>query len=100
MRNTPGRRMLDCREAAHPVTPEILKMSSRTIVRLVVGVLLTVTLSGCAGRKAPFTIGVNGWPPCEIWYVAEKQGYFGKTPVKIVGMLHCCPVEQAHLAHK
>jgi len=59
-------------------------MSSRTIVRLVVAILLIVTFSGCAGKRAPFRIGVNGWPPCEIWYVAEKKGYFGKTPVEIV----------------
>jgi NitT/TauT family transport system substrate-binding protein len=59
-------------------------MFSRTIARLAVGVLLTVALCGCAAKRAPFTIGVNGWPPCEIWYVAEKQGFFGKTPVRIV----------------
>jgi NitT/TauT family transport system substrate-binding protein len=42
-----------------------------------------VLLSSC-GIKEPIKIGINPWPPCEIWYIAEKMGYFGDVPVKII----------------
>lgn len=61
-----------------------MPMPSKIVARLVFGLLLTIALCACTGGRAPFTIGVNGWPPCEIWYVAEKLGYFGKVPVRIV----------------
>lgn len=47
-------------------------------------ILLALMLSQCDGPKPPIRIGVNAWPPCEIWYIAEKMGYFGDTPVQIV----------------
>lgn len=34
--------------------------------------------------KKPIKIGVNPWPPCEIWYIAEKMGYLKNTPIDIV----------------
>jgi NitT/TauT family transport system substrate-binding protein len=48
-------------------------------------ILLTlVLLSQCNPPKDPIRIGVNAWPPCEIWYVAQKMGYFGDTKVELV----------------
>jgi len=45
---------------------------------------LIATFASCAEKQAPLRIGVNDWPPCEIWYIAEKNGYFGKTPVELI----------------
>jgi NitT/TauT family transport system substrate-binding protein len=58
-------------------------MTKRNAASVVVclGALL---VAGCAAPKAPFRIGVNAWPPCEIWYVAQQQGYFGSLPVQVV----------------
>lgn len=40
--------------------------------------------ASCSHPRSPIRIGVNDWPPCELWYVAEKQGFFGDLPVQIV----------------
>ena len=50
----------------------------------VLGLLLL--LVGCSPKnnQEPIRIGVNDWPPCEVWYIAEEQGYFGDQPVEIV----------------
>ncbi len=47
-------------------------------------IILIAFLSSCGVSKPPIRIGVNSWPPCEIWYIAEKMGYFGRTPIEIV----------------
>ncbi|WP_164885238.1 ABC transporter substrate-binding protein [Geovibrio thiophilus] len=50
-------------------------------------IIITITLillTSCKKDDTPVRIGVNGWPPCEIWYVAQQQGYFGDVPVQIV----------------
>lgn len=39
---------------------------------------------GCTEKKTPIRIGVNDWPPCEVWYIAQKQGFFENVPVQIV----------------
>lgn len=53
--------------------------------KLIPVILISVLfLSGCGKDKKPVRIGVNSWPPCEIWYVAEKMGFFGSVPVEIV----------------
>lgn len=57
-------------------------MGRRTSGTAVLASLMILT--GCVGNRAPLRIGVNPWPPCELWYVAEKQGYFGSLPVQIV----------------
>ena len=49
-----------------------------------VACFIVVLLSGCANARAPIRIGVNPWPPCEIWYAAQQQGYFNGLPVQIV----------------
>jgi len=59
-------------------------MSSKTHMQPIIVALLIVTFASCTGKQAPLRIGVNDWPPCEIWYVAEKNGYFGKTPVELI----------------
>jgi NitT/TauT family transport system substrate-binding protein len=46
--------------------------------------ILIAIISSCSVSKPPIRIGVNSWPPCEIWYIAEKMGYFGHTPVEII----------------
>lgn len=44
-----------------------------------------VLTSSCSTSKArPIRIGVNSWPPCEVWYIAEQQGYFEDVPVEII----------------
>lgn len=41
--------------------------------------------TGCsAPDKTPVRIGVNAWPPCELWYVAMDQGFFGDVNVELV----------------
>jgi len=47
-------------------------------------IILFVIISSCGAYKTPIKIGVNSWPPCEIWYIAEIKGYFNHTPVEIV----------------
>ncbi|WP_319371555.1 ABC transporter substrate-binding protein [uncultured Ilyobacter sp.] len=43
-----------------------------------------ILFTGCRPYKEPIRIAINNWPPCELWYIAEKQGYFGDTPVEII----------------
>jgi len=54
--------------------------------RILVGVSLSLALlaTGCAAPKEPIRIGVNSWPPCEVWTVAKAKGFFGNTPVELV----------------
>ena len=52
---------------------------------LITGILLLVLLASCRMEKQkPVRIGINPWPPCEIWYIAEEMGFFNTTPVEIV----------------
>jgi NitT/TauT family transport system substrate-binding protein len=46
--------------------------------------LLALLLSACSGTPAPIRIGVNPWPPCEIWSIAEKEGLLAGVPIQIV----------------
>ncbi|MCS5421697.1 MULTISPECIES: ABC transporter substrate-binding protein [Psychrilyobacter] len=50
---------------------------------LILGVLF-LSLISCRKYEEPIKIGVNDWPPCELWYIAEKQGYFEDTKVEII----------------
>jgi NitT/TauT family transport system substrate-binding protein len=50
---------------------------------LILLVLFIISISGCGRNKTPIRIGVNAWPPCEIWYVAEQQDMFRSVPVEI-----------------
>ena len=57
-------------------------MNSR-IINLFLAIILVV-LSGCSSYKEPIKIGVDNWPSCELWYIAQAIGAFGDTPVEIV----------------
>lgn len=41
-------------------------------------------LPGCAGEKRPLRIGINDWPPCAIWAIAEKEGFLKGTPIEVI----------------
>lgn len=34
--------------------------------------------------KPAIRIGVNAWPPCEVWYIAAERGYFESVDVELV----------------
>lgn len=53
------------------------------MARLALAVAL-ISMAACSGDDQAIRIGVNDWPPCELWYVAEAQGFFGKLDVDIV----------------
>ena len=40
-------------------------------------------ITACGSYKTPIKIGINDWPPCELWYIAEEIGYFDDVPVEI-----------------
>lgn len=45
---------------------------------------LTLVLTGCAKKPEVIRIGVNDWPPCEVWYIAQELGYFENVPVELI----------------
>ncbi len=47
-------------------------------------ILLTILLMFGCEPATSIKIGVNSWPPCEVWYIAENQGYFADLDVEIV----------------
>lgn len=47
-------------------------------------VVIFILFTACDSHKEPIKIGIDSWPPCELWYIAEEKGYFGNTPVEIV----------------
>jgi len=52
---------------------------------LILLMVMGFVLQGCSSNNTrPIRIGVNSWPPCEVWYIAEEQGYFEDVPVEIV----------------
>jgi NitT/TauT family transport system substrate-binding protein len=52
---------------------------------LVIIVAVSSIMSGCARtQKGPIKIGVNDWPPCEVWTIAQQNGYFSGIDVEIV----------------
>lgn len=56
----------------------------KTITKILIALLSVLLLAGCGGKAAPIRIGVNDWPPCEVWYVAQEQGYFKDVPVELI----------------
>lgn len=46
--------------------------------------LILILFTACDSYKEPIKIGVDNWPPCELWYIAQGKGYFGDTPVEII----------------
>jgi NitT/TauT family transport system substrate-binding protein len=55
-----------------------------SVLLLVAGIMLSMIVSSCSSKQSPVRIGVNAWPPCELWYVAESQGFFGDLDVDII----------------
>ena len=53
-------------------------------VFLIAVVFVSIYFSACSPEKHTIRIGVNAWPPCELWYVAEQQGFFAGMDVDIV----------------
>jgi NitT/TauT family transport system substrate-binding protein len=53
-------------------------------MRILLILITLIFLSQCDPPKDPIRIGVNAWPPCEIWYVAQKMGYFDDTRVELI----------------
>jgi len=45
---------------------------------------IVILFSSCFKEKKPIRIAANNWPSCELWYIAEEQGYFQDLPVEIV----------------
>jgi len=46
-------------------------------------VIVIFMMFGCE-PATNIKIGVNSWPPCEVWYIAQSQGYFDDLDVEIV----------------
>jgi len=68
-------------------------MKKRVVTRAVRWIFCIVTVffaipliyTGCsAPDQPPIRIGVNAWPPCELWYIAADQGFFGDTRVELI----------------
>ncbi|MBL8966837.1 MAG: ABC transporter substrate-binding protein [Spirochaetaceae bacterium] len=53
-------------------------------LRILLILVIILPCGSCASPRQPIRIGVNPWPPCELWYVAEAQGMFGNLDVDIV----------------
>lgn len=60
-----------------------MKIKNIKIINLFVAVSL-FSLIACNSYREPIKIGINNWPSCELWVIAQEKGYFGDTPVKIV----------------
>ncbi len=39
---------------------------------------------GCGTKKTPLHIGIDDWPPCQLWYIAQEKGYLNGTEMKII----------------
>lgn len=52
---------------------------------LTIVVVIGMIVLGCARIESePIKIGVNDWPPCEVWTIAQQNGYFKDIDVEIV----------------
>ena len=60
-----------------------MRVKRSRVFNLFIAIILTI-FSACNSYKEPIKIGVNSWPPAELWYIAQEKGYFGETPVEIV----------------
>lgn len=54
------------------------------LVRFGTGLAFAAALLGCAPSGPALRVGVNDWPPCELWYIAQREGYFGRMRVELV----------------
>lgn len=60
-----------------------MRVKKNRIINLYLTVIL-ILFTACDSYKEPIKIGIDSWPPCELWYIAQEKGYFGDTPVEIV----------------
>ena len=60
-----------------------MKIKNIKIINLFIAVVI-FSLAACNSYKEPIKIGINNWPSCELWIIAQEKGYFGDTPVEIV----------------
>ncbi len=60
-----------------------MKIKKITVIDLFIGALLFL-LGGCSSYEEPIKIGINNWPSCELWIIAQEKGYFEDTPVEII----------------
>lgn len=51
---------------------------------IVVLMIAVLSLAGCKKEPTTIRIGVNDWPPCEVWYIAKEQDLFKDVKVEIV----------------
>jgi len=56
---------------------------SNGVINLFLAIILFV-LTACNSYEEPIKIGINNWPSCELWIIAQEKGYFGDTHVEIV----------------
>lgn len=77
-----GREMMQSSSVNFRSKIGVIKMKRICFILLLL--ISSTFLIECSSKKEPIHIGVNSWPPCEIWYVAKEMGFFGKTPVNIV----------------
>lgn len=61
-------------------------MTNKKYRNLIIGIIVVLGLvgSGCSKEVTTIRIGVNDWPPCEVWYVAKEQGFFEDVNVELV----------------
>lgn len=52
--------------------------------RMTLLVLAGLFLVGCAVDRTPLRIGLNDWPPCAVWAVAQKEGFLKDVPVEFI----------------
>lgn len=50
---------------------------------IAIPVIVAIVAVASSGRD-PIRIGVNGWPPCEVWYAAEAAGFLDDLDVELV----------------
>lgn len=64
--------------------------------RILLGALLVpALLASCSSPRPPFRVGTNIWIGYESLYVAENEGFFGDTPIRLVTMRNASEVQQA-----
>lgn len=55
-----------------------------TGVRMALAVLLGAAVAGCEGApREPLRIGINAWPPFELFHLAREKGFFRDQRVEV-----------------
>ncbi|MCD6123155.1 MAG: ABC transporter substrate-binding protein [Spirochaetales bacterium] len=57
----------------------------KLLMFLSVSVITVLVFAACSGvrRDVTVTIGINKWPPCDVWYVSEKLHEPSKEGIKL-----------------